>query len=404
MRAIEGWVRVPGFVLLAAGSAWADPLTLEEALARAREGSPRLEAAAERSREAGAEATRAGKMPNPELDLRVWQLEEQNGMADVVRRRMILSQDLELGRRGPRARIAAVERELAEAARAALAAEVDAEVETRFAEALGAQQTRDAADAWVGFLEGARAKVAALVDSGSIGRVELPQLVRRLGLARVARHEAEAERAAAALRLAGIWGARPDFDSLTGTLAGPGPLPGLDAVLARAARSPARRAADLERARREAALDLARAERIPDLKLGAGVRWIDDVDPDYMLDLEIELPIFDAGGAAVAAARSGLAAADADRRRVDAEATAEAAVLYHEWEAAAERVRVYERDVLPAAREVFDAYRQAFEANPAGADDLLDARRDLYRAEADAIDARVELARARAALARATGS
>ena len=74
-------------------------------------------------------------------------------------------------------------------------------------------------------------------------------------------------------------------------------VPELDRVMQLAQESPATARWQAEVARGEAALSLAKAGRVPDLNVGVGTRWEDGQnDPDYLVDIEIDLPILKSRG------------------------------------------------------------------------------------------------------------
>jgi cobalt-zinc-cadmium efflux system outer membrane protein len=385
------------------------PLALPEALAAALMRNPELAAFSWETRASEARALQAKKLPNPELDYRMYRLGIPRG--NVVekndkRSRIMLSQDFELGgKRRRRVNLAQAERYLAEWDYEEKRIEVAARVADRFVEVLGAQRRVDAWERFVAFLEENRDRVAGLVERGSLRSLEIHQITRQVGLARIELQEAASELSAARLGLAATWGSvSPRFTEVVGDLEKSVTLPDLDTVMHLARQSPAIARWDAELARGQAALALAKAERVPDMNAGAGVRWQEHVDEkDYLLDFEIALPIFDRRQGAIREARFDMAKARAEREAAEAESSELIAELYYQLVACAAIRSTLGDEVLPAARAIFEAYRVGFTADAGTLDDFIDAQRDLTRAEVQYTEALVEYHQALAELEGAVG-
>lgn len=376
-----------------AATAAAGPLTLEQAEALAIANDPQLQASGWTAQAVEAREIQADKIPNPEIEVRLEELGLQRGERDVSRSRIVVSQDLELGRkRGRRVALARAEHGLASSGEAIELGRAVSRVRTRFAEVLGAQRRLSASGAHVEFLESIRARAAALVEQGLLPSIELARIASQLGLARIDAQRAQSELAGARHRLAASWGSgEPQFSEAVGDLARLDPLPDLSQVLALAAQSPSAQSFDSEVARSQAALDLARSNRLPDLELAAGVRWEHEVDADYMVELGIELPIFDRRQGEILERRHELSRAQALRGA--ASAGDGAAELYHllvERRATCETLR---EEVLPAARSIAEAYRTAFESSSAAAAELVKAHAELNRLEGAYAEALVDYRR-----------
>ena len=294
----------------------AGPLRLEEALALALMRNPALVGFSWEVRASEARALQAGKAPNPELDVRVYRLAEQNMVEDVQRTRVVLSQVLELGGKpGRRNALAETERAIANRDYEIARDRVAAAVTRRFVAVVGAQRRVESHALAVEFFEDIRDKVQSLVGSGTVRSLDGHQVQRQAGLARIELNRAESELGAARYRLASTWGnTSPTFTEVVGELEQVYEIPELDRVLRLAQESPAAARRQAEVARGEAALSLAKAGRVPDLNLGVGTRWEDGRnDPDYLVDIEIALPIFDTNKGNVREAHYNLAAARAGK-------------------------------------------------------------------------------------------
>jgi len=378
------------------------PLTLDEARALALARSPRLEAAATEVLALEADVEQAGFVPNPELDLRVQNDAPNEGSndPDSQRLRAILRQELELGgKRRRRVELAESERATAVSERAALEGEIVAAVTSDFAAVLGAERRRAALERHVAFGTAMRERVEGLVATGALGSATVHDVARETGLARIELRQAEAELGAARFRLAAHWGGTTTQFEVRGDLDALPPLPSLEAALELARRSPGVALAEAELARGEARLALARAERVPDFTYGVGVRWDDDAaGQDYLVEVEIDLPVFDRNQGAIGAAQQRLARARAARQAAGAATAAEVAEAYYAAAAADARRAILADEVLPAARGTLRAQEIGFESGAGRLDDLFDARRRLVHAEVDLAEALVDCHQAIAAL------
>jgi cobalt-zinc-cadmium efflux system outer membrane protein len=169
------------------------------------------------------------------------------------------------------------------------------------------------------------------------------------------------------------------------------PVPDIETVVELGRQSPGILRWDAELARSQAALSLARARRVPDLRAGVGVRWEQYVDQtDYLVDLEIDLPLFDRKQGEIREARFNIARARAGRESAEslsAEGIAEFHFAVTESEA---RISTLGEEVVPAAAAAFEAIKLGFEREAEDLGDLIAARRDLARAELQYTDALVD--------------
>ena len=367
-------------------------IRIEDALAAALMGNHELQGFSWEMRAGEARVLQARKRPNPELDFRLYRL-AQPGMSDEGRGRLIISQDFELGKkRKRRVALASSERALAEWDYKTKRVEVAAVVTARVAAVLGAQRRAESETRFVEFIEATGAKVGELVHAGRLGNLETHRVARRAGLARVDLERAKSLLSAARFALAATWGSRrPLFVTVVGDLERMKPVPDIETVLAFAENSPTLARWDTEIARSEAAVKLARSGRVPDLQYGIGVRREQGMsDDDYLIDLEIDLPIFDRKQGEIREAQYGLARTRSAREAARALAAERIAEAYYALSASEVRSRTLRNEVLPAARAIFSAFDMVFEENATNVDDLLDARRDVARAERDHTEALVD--------------
>jgi len=381
-------------------------LTREDALELALTHSPALTDSSWQVRSAEARAHQADKIPNPEVDFRYWQLGERDGIQDVERRRIILNQELELGgKRRRRVDLAQLEQRLAGLDLEVRRVEIAALVAVRFAEVLGAQRSVETLGEYVAYVETLLGATNRMAETGAVRGLEIHRVTRRLGLARIDLQRAEADLAVARFGLAAVWGgSSPEFERALGDLEEVHAIPGIEAVIEMARGNVAAERWETEFVRRRAALSLAKASAVPDLRLGLGVAWEEgNRPPDYLIDLEIDVPIFDAKQGDIREARSELSRAEARRDAAEAEGARRIAEVYYALTEAAARSETLAEEVIPAARASFEATRLGFEGQEEDLDNLLDSRRDLANAEVEQTEALVDYHQALALLERLAG-
>ena len=381
----------------------AGPLALIDALALALMRNPNLQAFSWETRAGEARTLQARKIPNPEVDIRLYRLgiPRDNRALDEARSRIILSQVFELGgKRSRRVELAETERYLAGWDYEAMRNDVATLVTDRFVAVLGAQRRVESWTRLTEFLDEMQAGVAALVESGTMRSLEVQQARRQAGLARIERRQAETDLAMARVHLSATWAnTSPQFTVAVGELDVAPPIPDIATVMQMAQPGPSIARWDAELARRHAALALAKSSRVPDLTVGVGARWEDDFNErDTLVDFEIDLPIFDRKQGDIREARYGIARAEAERQAAEARSGALISQLYYTLEEAHARATTFADEIVPAARTSFEAHRVGFERRVDGLEDLLDAGRDLARYEAEYAEALVDYHQALAAL------
>jgi cobalt-zinc-cadmium efflux system outer membrane protein len=368
-------------------------LTLDDAIALALEFNPALAGSSWRVGVAQGREIQAGKIPNPEIDFRFAQLGERRGEEDVSRRRIFLREEFELGgKRRRRVDLAQIESQLADWSYRDKRSEIATAVAMEFAAVLGAQRSVELYGELVEYIEKLHAAAEQMVEMSSLGRMEMQLIVRRRGLARIDLGSAEAQLAAARFGLAAIWGSSPpEFDTAIGDLEPPGPIPSIDAVLEMAKGSPSaeRWEAEVERSRAE--LSLSRSGGVPDLEVGLGYAWEDNSSPpDYILDFQIDLPLFNRNQGSIQAANSELQRTEARREAAEAVDARLIAQMYYELSERAARSSILGEEVIPAVRAAVATSRLAFEGQAQGLADVLDSRRDLAKAEMRRTEALVD--------------
>jgi len=391
------------------GAAWAQaaptPLTLAEALDRARTTSPVVEIADAQVEAARGRQTQAGAGINPEASYTVENFSGSGvlrGM-DNAESTIGLSQQLELGgKREARSETAGKQAD-AVAVRGRIArADLDLTVRERFAELSAAEERLDLARA---ALERARKLsdlAQTLVDAG---REPPLRVLRAQALAAQAEAQfsiASAELAAAQRGLAVLWGGAESAIDAVGPWEfqqpderlNTSPTDTLDYRLAGAEHDAA-----------EAALRLEKANAWVDVTVSGGLRRFESTgEQAWIAGISIPIPIQNMNGGAIAAARADDRAAELQLNIELAETVRRINDARSAFEAADARAAALENQAVRQAEEALSLAQIGYEAGRFQLIDVLDAEDAFASIRNASIDARLARAHAAAALIRANAN
>lgn len=357
-------------------------LTPDEALARARETSPRVEAALQRSRRGAAAADQARAWPNPLLAMTVENIGAAEAVTGLPAPRGLEGQAV-LGFRLPVGgdRGAAI-RQADALARAASAdasyVAGDAVVATVYAVAT-AERDRALAEQAIEEAGTLTALAEALSRQAAEGRASEGHAARVYLAAALAQGTAADRKAAAAAssgELARLLGLTPDQVVEIGTSACAATQP------ASAMGAPPE--VEAARARAEAAaagLDLARAARIPDVEPQVGFRRAAGTQALYV-GLAFELPFFNRRGGATTAAEAEWQASQADVRDIQSLAETERLAARQALDALDAAGARFRGDWMRNLDRTVEATEARYQLGEGTLVELLDGRRARFEAQA----------------------
>jgi len=337
----------------------AGPLRLADALARALTDSPKLETFSYSIRAAEAEGLQAGLLPNPELGL---QLEDFAGTGEVsgvrgLETTLMLSQLLELGGKRQKRELAAARKTgMVEADYDIARLDVLAEVVRRFVHVVQAE----------------------------LNRAEI-----ELARARIRLEHREHELRAAKRRLAAAWGSDTvDFERAEADLFDLPATRDLDGLLGELRRSPDLKRFISERRLHEAELELAKARAVPNARIGAGIRRLEEIDEQaLMLDFSMELPVFDRNQGNIRAARERLGQVDIDETITYIEAQSLLFTTSQELVHARTEADTLRELVIPQSHRALQSFEEGYAAGRFSYLELADARGEFIEVRAEAIRA-----------------
>lgn len=185
----------------------------------------------------------------------------------------------------------------------------------------------------------------------------------------------------------------------------------LDALRAQLANHPERAAEQRRVAAADATLEQVLAQRWPSLALEGEIDYDDPTLPgntpyqrsDARIGIAVELPIFAHVGDRARAARATAAAERARLVVTETELGAALYAAYRRWQAADERLRALEQDVVPAEERAAALSAQAYREGARDLASALQAQRDLAAVRAELNSARADAAIAYADLELAAG-
>jgi cobalt-zinc-cadmium efflux system outer membrane protein len=325
---------------------------------------------------------------------------------DTAETTFALSQVIELGgKRGLRFDAATATTAMIDAERAAAELDVLAEVTRRLIHVAADQEhlglTMRATALATDNVDAATARVAA----ARAPEVELRRARVTSARAAVEQEHAEHELATSRRKLAAMWGdSEATFERVSADLYVLPPSEGYEALVGRLARNPDFARFASEERLRDAELRVAEAHARTDLTVRAGVRLLHDTNDEAFV-FGVTMPLFSA-----ARARSGIAAARADRQQTAAardahrvRAEAQLFELFQELRHAITEAEVLRTTVLPEMEAALEATRYAFDRGRYSYLEWVDAQRELVEVQRALIDASANAHLYRTEIERLTG-
>lgn len=385
----------------------AEPLRLEEAVARSLAGNPALAAEAADLRAVQARAEREALAPPYVLggDLENVAGSGVLGGTQSAEATLRLGRVVELGgKRAARQALGAaqVARQLSVAGSARL--DVTSRATSRFIEVVADQHRLEFALEQVKSAERTRREVANWVAAARNPESDLHAAEIALELAQLDREHAEHELASAKLTLASSWGAfKPDFSSVVGTLEKLPASEPFESLAARLPQSQAQRNAQLEADALSAKRRVAEAGAKPDITVSLGVRRLEAFN-DQALVMSVSVPLGNRPRAALATAEADaeLAAALSRREAQSAESHQALFEKYQELTHARTEHEAVRTRMLPKAGQALAFTRRGFEAGRFSFAALSQAQRTLFDLRERGIEAAVRYHRLLAELERLT--
>lgn len=390
------------FTIGLAAPAIADPAPDYGTLLKQARSAPRLTAGEADVAAAEARARQAGAWNNPSLSIEAEDFGGRGALDgfDGAQTTFSIGQTFELGgKREARVEAAAQEASAARFLYARDSADFAADLAKAYATAEAATKLRALAAEAVTLAEADARTAQALVDAGREAELRGVQAKADLARARAELVDAEADEAAAFLRLTAVAGSSKPLDSIVVSLLTREPV----APTFNAFRSPAVAAADAEWRAAQARQKLEESRWAPDITFTGGVRSFAATDETALVaGFSIPLPLFDrnTGGSEAARADSRAASLRLERARIESEA--ETLAAQGELNAARSKLTA-QLDVERAAAETYRLAQVGYEAGRVPLLELTSARRNLVESRRQTIDIQLARVAAEAEAARLAG-
>lgn len=370
-------------VLIASAAPAADSITYPQAIAAAVRHNADLAAATIAAGTHQADVWQAGLLPNPEVRLEAENIGGSGDFegAESAETTLKIAQLVELGgKRAARVAVAERERDTAAAELELRQAALVATATHAFITVLAAQEQLRLAERLDALGTESAAAVAAQERAGATSQAQVLRARLLAAEAELLRQRRTQELETARADLAALWGdAEIPFRAAAGDLRRIAPPPALATLHARLDAAP-----ELTRWRREvdARASMVRAERagaVPDVVLGAGPRYFSDTgDVALVAEVTMPLPVFDRRQGAIEAARTRLAAGEAEQRAAALALRAAVARLQAALAAGYAQAQTLRERLIPGAEDALAASRSAYRAGALRLDELHDAQRAVF--------------------------
>lgn len=358
-------------------------LTLVQSLTLALQRNPQLAAFSLEIRAREAATLQAALLSNPELVVEVENFAGSGSLSAFKSTETTVSigQLIELsGKRHKRAKVAALESDLAAWNYESKRLDVFVQVVTAFNNVLAAQEQVKLDREVLALTEKFKTNIAHRVQAGRISPAELSRADVEIANVRIALQRSQKILASARQELAATWGAgQITFKRVVGNLDHLAPLPDLNKLFRLLNQNPDLARWQTVKKHRQAVHDLAKAEVIPDPVLSVGWRRFNDRgDHAFVAGLTIPLPVFNRNQGRVQESIIRLKQADWRERsgRIGLQA-----ILNRKYQmlmAAHQSLQSLKEEIIPRAQEAFDTINQGYRQGKFGFLDVLDARRTLF--------------------------
>lgn len=397
-------------VLFAAVAAHADaPLSLHDAIAAALKDNPELQGFVYDLKAQDARGAQAALRPAAELGLTVEDFAGTGAVRGFTATEftLTLSQVVELGdKRGRRVALAAAERQVIEAQRAARQLDVLAGVVRQFIAVASDQERQTLALRAVQLATETRDAVEKRVKAARSPLAEGSRAGIALARAQLGAAQSARQLAADRQQLAALWGEEtPRFTSVTADLYA---LPAIESFASLAAQLDDNPdlSAYLSAARlRDAEVQLALAARAPDVQLGAGVRRL-QAGNDEALVFSAAIPLtFGAQRTenAIAEAQARRERVDVDRRAARLRIRSELFALYQQLQQTRAEFEGLDGSILPQAEAALQQTESAWQRGRYSYLEWIDAQREVLGLRQQRLDAAAGYHRLLAEIERLTG-
>ena len=385
------------------------PLSLNEALAYTLERHPELAQFSYRRRAAEARELQAALRPNPELAAEVENIGGSGRFAgtDSAEISLVLSQLIELGgKRDQRQEVARYRTDLVDSEYQQVRWQVLAETVRRFLGVAEAQEEIQLASLSLELAQESRETIRKRAQAGTASDASLQRSAILVTRAELAVDSAHQQLASARVALSAQWGeSEPNFEQVHADLYQLVELPDFNQIRRQLENAPQLSRYITEKRLREAELQLAQTRGRQDLRIGVGVKQMQETD-DHAFTLSLSMPIGvnDRNQGEVRARRAEYEQLALEEKATRVHLMARIQRLYQELEVFRSTATRLRGEALPSARAAFESIRRGYQEGLYSYLELVDAGRERLAVESDALKAAVNFHQTLVTLEQLTGT
>ena len=384
-------------------------VTLEDAVKKALDASPRLKSAAAGLEAAKGAEDQAGSWLNPELGFEAENVAGggQFSGTDSAEYTYGLSQTVEIGgKRSARQNAAQAVREAAQTGLLSERLNLERDVHIAYSEVLAEAEALKLAIDQEELAKGVLATVSKRVDAAAEPEIQRSKAEVAYATSVIARQQEERQFKVAKEKLARLWGAskldvsldHSHFFDLQAPSAFHIYLEKLDQI-------PDMQRLSFMQAEKESLLDLEKAQVIPDPSFSLGVRdFRESGDQAFLFGVSLPIPVLNQNSGNVAKARAEVTKAESDARQAELMLEQQLTENWQGWNTSYSEAERMQTKLLPAAEKAFTLARAGYEKGKFPYLEVLDAQRTLFNARAQYHDALKRYHTARANVERLTNS
>ncbi len=371
-------------------------LTLRDALSLALVQNPKLHVFNLEIRVREARALQSGLFPNPELGIETENVGGTGGFNGLNASETTVSvgQLIELaGKREKRARVSALQSDLAFWDYSTIRLNILTDVMEAFAATLAAQQHVAIQEEFLRITQGFKDKIDRRVQAGRLSPAEAIRAQILVNNTRVRLAGLKKELRNARYRLAATWNSdNPAFASLEGSLDDTPELPAKTVLLEKLHNNPMLARWVTELKVNEAEKELAEAGAIPDPFISGGFRYFNESgDNAFVAGISLPIPLFDRNQGAIEEARARIEQSRWKKKVVENSLSMRLNQLITSFNRLAGEKDALEKDILPKSEQALRVITDGFELGKFQFLDVMDAQRTLFEARERYLDVRLGL-------------
>lgn len=360
-------------------------ITLEDAVKKAIEASPRLKSVSAGLEAAKGAEDQAGYWPNPEIGFEAENIAGGGSYSgtDSAEYTYGLNQKVEIGgKRSARKGAATAAREAAATELLAERMNLERDVHIAYLDVLAEAEALKLAIDQEKLAKGVLATVSDRVDAAAEPEIQRSKAEVAYATSVIAREQEERQLRIAKEKLARLWGASSFDVSLDHghfyELTAPAPI---ESYREKLTKIPDMQRLAYLKDEKASLVELERAQAIPDPNFSLGVRdFRDSGDQAFVFGVSLPIPVLNQNQGNIAKARAELTQVESDARQAELMLEQQLIENWQHWNTAYSEAERLQNKLLPAAEKSFSLARSGYEKGKFPYLEVLDAQRTLFEA------------------------